>query len=208
MVNVSCLVMDTGNNQLGAGLVYEDLVPMSWSKAEEDIQPSQMIRVNDSNEEILRFMSVLDDYHTDAAIDTRGASSSEFARLEYKVNLILDLVSQILVHHVELPPAIPIKMTASGIQWKSDKRLVPGQFIFLNIYFYHNYPRPIVILANVQEVNKVGNEYYAQAIFEQMSDDVRRWLDKLIFKQHRRSIALSRRQPQTYDHESADIDNT
>jgi len=184
------------DDQLGAGLVYEDLVPMSWRKAEEGFQPAQMIRVNDSNEEILRFMSVLDDYQSESSIDARSVNIGDITRIEYKVNLILDLVSQILVHHAELPPAIPIKMTARGIQWQCNKRLVPGQYIFLDIYFYHNYPRPLVILGKVQDVDKAGGEYNTQASFEYMSDVVRRWLDKLIFRQHRRSIALSRRQSQ------------
>ena len=201
--------MNTENDdQLGAGLVYEDLVPMSWRKAEEEIQPAQMIRVNDSNEEILRFMSVLDDYHSESAIDARGTNTGDIARLEYKVNLILDVVSQILVHHVELPPAIPIKMTASGIQWLCDQRLSRGQYVFLDIYFHHGYPRPIVILGKVQDVDRSGSEYNIQASFEYMSDVVRRWLDKLIFRQHRRSIALSRRQQQADDDQSGDSKDT
>ena len=167
------------DDQLGAGLVYEDLVPMSWRRAEEDIQPAQMIRVNDANEEILRFMSVLDDYHSESAIDARGVSTGDISRLEYKVNLILDLVSQILVHHVELPPAIPIKMSACGIQWLCSKRLVPGQYVFLDIYFHHNYPRPIVILGKVQEIEKAAKEYQASMIILGSSGK-ESWTDRLL----------------------------
>jgi len=184
------------DDQLGAGLVYEDLVPMRWRKAGEEIQPSQLIRINESNEEILRFISVLDDYRLESSGDSHGPNTSDITRIEYKMNLILDLVSQILVHHVDMPAEIPISMSANGIQWKCDEPPNPGQHIFLDIYFYQNYPRPIVLAGKVQSIEKAEHGYNVSASFEYMSDAVRRWLDKLIFRHHRRGIAYARRYAQ------------
>ena len=202
-VHVSCVFMSMeSDDQLGAGLVYEDLVPMRWRKV-DNIQAAQLVRMNEANEEILRFISVLDDYHAESAGEARGSSTGDINRIEYKLNLLLDLVSQILVHHVELPPVIPIKMSANGVQWLSKERLQPGQIIFLDIYFYHNYPRPIVLAGKVQNVNEAGGAYDTEVSFEHMSDVVRRWLDKLIFRQHRRGVALSRRQSLDDDPDTA-----
>ena len=192
------------NDQLGAGLVYEDLVPMHWREAEEEIRPSQLIRIDESNEEILRFISVLDDYSSESSVDSRGSGVSDITRVEHKVNLILDLVSQILVHNVDLPEAVPIRMSAGGLQWQCDVPLDPGQYIFLDIYFYQNYPRPIVLVGKVQSVDRPGDGYSTLVSFEYMSDMVRRWLDKIIFRHHRRVIAHARKQSQDLERNEAD----
>jgi hypothetical protein len=196
------------DDQLGAGLVYEDLVPMRWRKSEDEIKPSQLIRIDDSNEEILRFISVLDDYGSETASDSRSSNTGDITRIEHKVNLILDLVSQILVHNVDLPDAVPIRMSASGIQWQCDTRLDIGQYIFLDIYFYHNYPRPIVLVGQVQGVDKLGAGYDTRVGFEYMSDMVRRWLDKIIFRHHRRVVAHARRQSQDSERNEVDANKS
>jgi len=192
------------DDQLGAGLVYEDLVPMRWRMAGEEIKTSQLIRINESNEEIMRFISVLDDYRLESPGDSRGPNTSDITRIEHKMNLILDLVSQILVHHVDLPRAVPITMSASGIQWECDEPLDPGQYIFLDIYFYQNYPRPIVLAGKVQSVDNSDTGYATMVSFDYISDTVRQWLDKLIFRHHRRGIAYARQH--TQDEEPGDTD--
>lgn len=192
------------NDQLGEGLVYEDLVPMQWRDAGKEIPPSQLIRINDSNDELLRFISVLDDYRLETSADTRGPNASDITRIEFKMNLILDLVSKILIHHVDIPLAIPVTMSASGIQWRSDEPLDPGQYIFLDIYFYQNYPRPIVLTAKVQRVDDAAEGYEVFASFEHLSDTVRRWLDKLIFKHHRRRVAYARKKTHDVEHNETD----
>lgn len=184
------------NDQLGAGLVYEDLVPMHWRKAEKEIQPAQLIRINESNEEILRFISVLDDYRMESTGDGRGSSTADISRIEHKMDLILDLVSQILIHHVEIPVPVPIRMSATGIQWRCEECLEIGQDVLMDIYFYHHYPRPITLPGKVQHIEKEGDGYSTWILFEDMSDMVRQWLDKLIFRHHRRGIAYARQHPQ------------
>lgn len=198
--HVSFTTMNAENtDQLGAGLVYEDTVPMRWKEVGKEIQPSQLIRINESNEEILRFISVLDEYRSESSNETHGSSLGDMTRIEYKMNLILDLVSQILVHHVDMPHTVPIRMNATGILWKCEAPLNPGQYVLLDIYFYQKYPRPIVLPGKIQSVEKAGDGYNTWVSFEDINDTVRRWLDKLIFRQHRRGVAHARRS--TYDKE-------
>lgn len=190
-------------DQLGEGLVYEDNVPMRWKEIGKDISSSQLIRIHESNQEKLRFISVLDEYRSESSSETYGPSPGDLTRIEYKMNLILDLVSQILVHHVDMPRMIPIRMSGTGILWKCDEPLNPGQYVLLDIYFYQKYPRPIVLPGKVQSAEKSGDEYNTWVSFEYINDSVRRWLDKLIFRQHRRGIAYARQ----YTHDKEQSEN-
>jgi hypothetical protein len=83
-------------------------------------------------------------------------------------------------------------MSATGIQWRCDERLEVGQNVLMDIYFYNNYPRPITLEGKVQHIEKQGDGYNTRIIFENMSEMVRQWLDKLIFRHHRRGIAYAR----------------
>lgn len=188
--------MESGDDsQFGAGLVYEDALPLGWRIVNHDVSTAEILSACQSNERVLRGFSVLDEHRTEGSDDEHGHHGAhDPSRLEFKLNLLLDMVARLLAEHVAIPAAAPVKMSGSGIRWRSPSVPPLGSTVSVDLYLNRLYPTPITFYGEVTQVEPDGEEFQVEMIYRDMSDSLRSWLEKLIFRHHRRQIAHSRHQ--------------
>jgi Atypical PilZ domain, cyclic di-GMP receptor len=170
---------------LGSGLVLEDRMPLRWSVSET---PGGAPHQQQANEETLRVILSLDEHHVEAS-DENPEFAHEVERLETKINLILELVSQVLARHLQLPEARPVRLSAHEIEWETATAPAVGSPVVIEAYVCPRYPRPLFLPATVQGV-AAGR---ARAVLDDLGEPVQELLEKLIFRHHRRQIAATRR---------------
>jgi hypothetical protein len=172
-------------DSLGTGLVLEDRLPLHWrlSEAPGGAPPPPL-----SNEETLRVILSFDEHHVEAS-DENPEFAHEIQRLETKINLILELVSQVLARQLHLPEALPVRLSAHEIEWQTATAPATGSSVLLEIYVCTRYPRPLLLPATVQGF--AGGR--VRAVFDDLGESVQELLEKLIFRHHRRQIAATRR---------------
>ena len=51
-------IKDDSHGQLGEGVIYKDLVPLRWRELGQDEPAVPYLRIQDSNEEVLRFRNI------------------------------------------------------------------------------------------------------------------------------------------------------
>lgn len=172
-------------DSFGAGLVLEDRLPLHWRVAEapDALSPLQL-----SNEETLRVILSLDEHHVEAS-DENPEFAHEVQRLETKINLILELVSQVLARQLQLPEALPVRLSAHEIEWEAAVAPAAGSSVLLEIYACPRYPRPLFLPATVKDSS--GGR--VRAVFDDLGAPVQDLIEKLIFRHHRRQIAATRR---------------
>ncbi len=182
---------DTSNHSI-TGLTYEDTLPLRWVAATVAPSDAQQVRIQESNAEVLRAVAFLEEHQGEAVLE-HDPITQELQRMDFKINLLLDLVGQVLAHHSTLPEPLPVSLSAKAIQW--DAQVAPDLGSHLNVEFFlsRKYPRPIMFYGQVQQVNTVPGGFRTTVALEGMSEVVRDWLEKFIFRHHRRSIAHSRR---------------
>lgn len=187
--------MTTDNpSSLGEGLVYEDSVPLRVSEIDVEVAAARVVAIQESNEEILRVIAALDEHHMDAGDEEAQYLSQDLARIESKLDLLLDMVAHMLASQLAVPSQLPIRMTARAIQWRqAEPPPAPGHQVLLDLYLHRKFPRPLVLLGAVQDVQQAHDGFLVTVKFEHMSESVQNWLEKLIFRQHRRSVAQARR---------------
>ncbi len=184
------------NEQLGEGVIYKDIVPLRWRDISREELEFSYLSLQDANEEVLRFISTLDEFHLDGHDEAGGISTSDFSRIEFKLNLLLDMVAQLIERETAMPEAVPITLDSAGIEWPSISPPREGALLELSLYLHHKYPRPFVAIGQVLSVTAIegaNGKYLVHLAYDTMSDAVQRGLEKLIFRQHRRSVAQSRR---------------
>jgi len=188
------------SEQLGEGVIYKDIVPLRW----RDIAPEELtysyLSLQDANEEVLRFITTLDEFHVDNQDELGNSSGSDLTRIEFKLNLLLDMVTQLIERETTMPEAVPITLGSAGIEWVSMTAPREGTLLKLSLYLHHKYPRPFVVIGKVLSVSPLdesaaAGKFLVRLAYETMSAPVQSGLEKLIFRQHRRSIAQSRRTP-------------
>jgi len=182
------------SEQLGEGVIYKDIVPLRWRDIGREELAFSYLSLQDANEEVLRFIATLDEYHVEGQDELGG--SSDLGRVEFKLNLLLDMVAQLVERETTMPESVPVTLGSAAIEWSSITPPREGALLELSLYLHHKYPQPFIVIGQVLSIKAIeggGGKYLIRLAFEAMSDAIQSGLEKLIFRQHRRSIAQSRR---------------
>jgi len=174
------------------GLVYEAELPLEWQTVDHEPAASRIVRMDENNEELLRFIAVLEEHNAGAQNEELVGNVQAFERVEYKINLLLDMVAHILKRHMELPEPVMIRLSASTIYWQALHPPAVGAHLLLKLYLNPKYPQPLRLTGVVNEAPYSPGGFNSFVSIENMGEAVQSWLEKLIFRQHRRAVAHAR----------------
>lgn len=170
------------------GLLFEGLLPVAFTQIKSVPETEQLAFINEANESILKASMIL---HESVDVDEHDEIRLELRRQDVKINLLLDMVSELLIQQNKIPEALLVKLTAGGIKCPVeafDTKVVGiGEKLEIALYITPTTPRPLKIYAEVIELD--GDLINVQ--FLGLSQSVQDWLEKLIFRHHRRTIAQS-----------------
>lgn len=175
-----------------SSLAYEDVLPLVW-RVTGILSESALLRQQEENETALRMIAALEEY-APRMEEGQGEWAADFARLDFKLNCIMDLLGQLLTQQVVLPPSMPVCLRSDTLSWlTSESPPVAGTHGVVEVYVSARYPRPItfagVISVVVAEVAGTRVQMDCQGLSELASER----LEKFIFRRHRRSVAHFRR---------------
>lgn len=173
------------------GLVYQANLPLSWRRVDDTDIPTPD-PLNFGNEQTLRLLAAVEEFLPDSVEEY--SQNHDYARLELKLNLLLELVSELLAAQRTLPAPRSVRFNAHAVEWDHLGGEAPtvGDRLLLDLYPSAEVPRPLRLRVLVQQVQAAAEEAIVTASIEPLSDTVVDLLEKLIFRRHRRSIAHSR----------------
>jgi hypothetical protein len=146
--------------------------------------------INDRNASVLVAVSALMERRADSAEDD-SPLSHEVARLDAKLNVLMEIVNRLLLPQSGLPPRIPLRFNAAGavLPWAG---LPPvGQSVMLKIHFDTCRALPLELPGTRLAGPTDGKGFVG---FEGLSEAVRDGIERLVFRQHRRQVAEARAQ--------------
>ncbi len=180
---------------LGDGLIFEDFLPLAWA-AGPIPQDLVLARLNADNQQLLGAEASLDEIRVHEALkDESPALLHELQRLEFKLNVLLRLTSELAKRSHALPPAHRIKLSSTGLEWIGNDAPTMGSTGVLDLFINTTLPQALRLPATV--VGNRGNteSAAAQMQFSGLSDQVVDLIEKLIFRHHRRLVAGARIAP-------------
>ncbi len=173
------------------GLAYTDNMSISWKVVDYHPDDSHLALVNESNESFLRAVSAISEFTKDLS-DVAPGLSHEIARLDLKLNLVLDLVSQLVYKQLDIPDICRVTVTSGEVMWGADNVPPPNKMIFVQLYIQHGTPKPLCFYGQVVTSVDDFASGKARVNFVGLSGPVQQWLDKLIFRHHRREVAFKK----------------
>lgn len=185
--------MDEPKKKGEGGLAYSDNISIAWRRVDHELDQKHLAMVNASNEEFLRAVSVIGDAggQKEPQENSSGVVAQEVARLDLKVNLLLDLVGTLIYHQLDIPETSPVRVSAAGVAWQGDVPN-PGDTIYLELYIQRGLPKPLCCYGEVVSSADETAAGKARVRFTGLSGAAKSWLEKLIFRHHRREVAYQR----------------
>lgn len=172
--------MDSTNE----GLLFQGSLPISLRRIESFPEDGQLALINEKNENFLRISLI---GHETIEIDEHDEVSIELRRQDIKINLLLDLVSELLIQQNKLPAAIMLKFTATSLEYESSPDAYQaGEKVEIALYLSPSLPRALKLYG---EVLASDNDNSTRISFVGVSQVVQDWLEKFIFRHHRRTVA-------------------
>ncbi|MEH6616218.1 MAG: PilZ domain-containing protein [Porticoccus sp.] len=183
--------MSDNQEEAPGGLAFTDNISITWKPVAYQPDDSHLALVNESNESFLRAVSAISEFSKDVSEDAPSLSQ-EISRLDLKLNLLLDLVSQLIYKQLDIPEMSRVTISSNGIEWEGKNVPKPNQTVFVQVYIQRGTPKPLCFYGKV--VSNQGNYDLGQAKvgYLGLSGSAKTWLDKLIFRHHRRAIAFKK----------------
>ncbi|MAT95194.1 MAG: hypothetical protein CME59_21695 [Halioglobus sp.] len=176
-----------------SGLSFSDNCSIEWRPVEHSLDDDHLSMVNQSNEFFLRAVAALGTVSGELG-EEEGVISAEIERLDRKINLVLDLVSQLVYKQLDIPDKCRVTISATDLVWQESNPPGAGELLFVQAYIQHGTPKPLCFYGEVTttEADREGGR--CRVRYVGLSPSVASWLEKLIFRHHRREVAFRRLQ--------------
>jgi len=165
-----------------AGLEYRALLPLAWQDGQAS--PQQISDWMRENVTALHAIAALEGPSHERELDRTANVDYTAARLEAKVDLLMQWMGKLLIAQHPLPPATEVVLGAKSIVWKCPIALKSGQFGVLSIYLAPRLPMPLVF--PVQIKGTADGQVQAQLLH--LSEEAQDALDRTLFRYHRRAL--------------------
>jgi hypothetical protein len=171
-------------------LAYEDLLPLRWVPQTGPIDDVTAQHLAERNLRVLQATDALEEYGQldKSKADDDSPHSADIMRLDFKMNLLLDLASQLLAQSQSRVAPAAIRFNGLGASWKTDAPPTQGSYGILEVGLRDIIVQPLNLPAQI--VAGIPGEVRAR--FLSLGEVVADHIEKLVFRRHRRKIAGSR----------------
>jgi hypothetical protein len=167
-------------------LAYHDVLPVQWQPRERPWTRFELNSLEEANLLLLQAHVALEDH---AAGEESGASTGDIARLDLKLNLVLQLLAKLVLKD-RMPPPTTIQFNARGASWTAvGVEPTVGTHGLLRIFLRGSLPQPLDLPAEVQAVDGSVVQFSLTEVPESIAELIQR----LAFLRHRRDVAGARK---------------
>lgn len=167
------------------GITWQGTVPFTY-KTEPPPPQAILDEWMRANVVLLQALSTLEAPQQEIELDHGAPKDHVIQRLESKLDLTISLLAILLRQQITIPDTVPITLMADSIEWESTTLLDPDTQVNLSIYLNPRLPQPLMMPAVITVINPENKKIRAK--FTKMNDECQDWLERTLFRFHRRSI--------------------
>ncbi|HEY1900676.1 MAG TPA: PilZ domain-containing protein [Steroidobacteraceae bacterium] len=165
-------------------LAYEEVLPVSWSPRADSADAAAAASFIERNIRLLQALAAIEDHGISEKPDE---SATDLTRLDFKINLLLDLVGQLVVANRPRPASSPIRFNAQGAVWHAAPPLPRARETgIVEIHLRDFLAEPLRLMGTLTNVSAAGE---VTVRFAPVGEPLGDLLERLIFRHHRRQVA-------------------
>jgi len=187
--------MTVHESALGDALTYEDYLPVDLVRVSDSLDELHFNGLNSQAEDILHSILLLERQHNDPADEDSDRLSSELSYIDFKLNVLMDLMVRVYGAQFNIPSEKHIYLSSTRLRCETTFTASIGDKVYSEIYLSRRFPRPLRFYGTVSSSAKVAGHDASiiELEFENMSQAVCDLLERFIFLKHRRMIASTKR---------------
>jgi hypothetical protein len=172
------------------GLVCEEEMPLEWSVVEALPADAHLAALHVSNEALIRACESLEEVHRPA--DEAPEVAYELARIESKLNVVLELLGEWLKRQGDMPPVRQVRFNASGMEWTAPDGPPGGALVHVRVHLCSAFPKPLNLYGEVVDREQGSDAVRTVVKLLGVSQSVADGLERMVFRRHRRAVAQAR----------------
>ena len=175
------------------GIEYHASLPLAWQDTGA-LTPLQIADWMRDNVIALQAIDAVESHTTqthDRESERAASTDHNTARLEAKVDLLLQWIGKLLLAQQPLPPKAEFILGPEVIAWKCPIALTAGSQGVLSLYLAPQVPTPLML--PVEVITCLDGQ--ARAKLLHLTEDARDWLDRTLFRYHRRALQARSQNP-------------
>lgn len=171
---------------------YDDRLPFDLDPIESNLSQSQRERLAARNVSVLRAVGVLEEHRSEP--EERSGMEGDVARLDLKLNLVIELLGVAINMQRPLPQDHEIRISIKGIRWHCEQPVAQaGDTVMISLFLHACSAQAVQWQASILATEAADDGgYNCWAEFEALPDAMTQYLERLIFRHHRRQIAEER----------------
>ncbi len=175
-----------------SGLALHDHLPLRWEPSPLE-DPAEVELCNLETARALQALAVFEEMPRELPNDTTHMHQ-ELAHIEAKIDVLLSLVTRLARERQGVPQPHATVLHADGIEWSGPEveRTRNGDTGILILYPNPAMPLPFRLPSRIVGSAERNGTRWRRLHFEQLSSTVSVGIEKLVFRRHRRQVALSR----------------
>ncbi|MDT8384225.1 MAG: PilZ domain-containing protein [Gammaproteobacteria bacterium] len=180
---------DDHTQALSDGIRFQAVVPVDWCKIPSLPLDRTQSQTASANLRLLNALNVLEEIPHD--LEKSPQALTESSHLDAKLDLILGMLGELLHQQAKIPEVAVVTISSHALSLTELRPpSVPGagDLLRLRLFLDTRFPQALVLYGSVSTTTETG---FSVALHPQ-GGLVQAQFDKLIFRQHRRAIALSR----------------
>jgi hypothetical protein len=158
----------------------------------------QEIAIANQNWQVLQAVLSMDTLALEAD-DESDPMTHELVRLDNKLNLLMLMVGKLLHESVGLPQAVPAVVSAHAVEFQvardaaKDLLAQPTPPVMLEVFLNPHIPAAVTLLADITLTPGADGAVAVQARFRESDSKSLELMEKFVFRQHRRAVALAKK---------------
>jgi hypothetical protein len=174
------------------GLALHDFLPLVWEPSPLS-DATELEHYNQETARALQALSLFEEAPKELSADA-APKGQELLHLEAKVDVLLSLVTRLVSHQQGLPKRHNTVLRADTLEWAGPcaEQAKTGDSGVIVLYPNPLLPMPFRLAGRVVSTIERGGAKWRLTRFEHLSPLVSVGLEKLVFRRHRRQVAIAR----------------
>ncbi|MEK6662565.1 MAG: PilZ domain-containing protein [Pseudomonadota bacterium] len=162
------------------GITLHAHLPLAWAAVQTFPQPL-LAEWMHGNLICLHALAALESHEEK---DTSATGEHAAGRLEAKVDLLLQLVGELMRKQQPAPPRVEVTLGAHEVVWDAASPIAAGSEGVLTLFLSPRLHWPLALPVHVTGTQ--GTKVHAKLIH--LSEEVQEWLERTLFRYHRRAL--------------------